>query len=149
VTDHLEDLQALYSGRYWAHLGVEFVEAVGGRALCRVRLREQHMNYNSVVHGGVISGLVDSAAGAAVRTCREPREMRERPHATSDLHVQYLAAATGSELLARARVLKVGRTAVFAEVDVEDDSGRLVARGSVTFVVSASHARRSREDEPA
>ena len=134
----LEDIRAWAAGRYWGLLGIEAIEAEPGRVLKRIRLQEHHLNYNDVVHGGVISSLVDSAAGAAARTLRNQQEIRDRPHATSDLHVAYLARAAGTELTADAKVIKSGRTAIFAEVDVRDDAGRLVAKGMVTFVIGQS-----------
>ena len=129
----------MYTGGYWAHMGVEVVEVTPGTCTSRINLREHHFNSNQVVHGGVISGLIDCAAGIAVRSVRDPADIAERPNATSDLHVQYLAAAKGTELVATATVLKAGRTAFFVGVDVADDAGRLVARGSGTFVASAGH----------
>ncbi|MCC6382873.1 MAG: PaaI family thioesterase [Dehalococcoidia bacterium] len=131
-----DDIRAIYSGRYWGHMGIETVEVGESCATSRVRLQDFHFNYNEVVHGGVISGLIDSAAGLAVRSVRTLAEIGERPHATSDLHVIYLAPARGSELVARAHVVKAGRTALFTEVQVFDDCARLVARGSVTFVIA-------------
>jgi uncharacterized protein (TIGR00369 family) len=131
----LENIRAWAKGRYWGLLGLEAVEAEPGRVRKRVLLREDHLNYNDVVHGGVISSLIDSAAGAAARSVRTAEEIRARPHATSDLHVSYLAPARGSELVAEARVVKSGRTAIFTEVDVTTDDGRLVAKGLVTFVI--------------
>lgn len=135
MDDALARVRAVTSGRYWGLVGIEFVEAEPGRTACRVDLRDDHLNYNNVVHGGVISSLIDSAAGGAVRTVRTLEEIGARPHATSDLHVVYLAAATGSRLDAEARIVRTGRTAIFTEVDVRDDRERLVARGLVTFVI--------------
>lgn len=137
--DLLASLQKLYSGQYWAMVGIETTAAGEGSATCRVRLEAKHFNYNGVVHGGVVSGLIDSTAGAAVRSLRRPEEIAARPHATSDLHVSYLAPASGDELLARGRVLRSGRTAIFTEVDVfdvKDGRERQVARGTVTFVIA-------------
>ena len=54
--------------------------------------------------------------------------------------MQYLAGASGSELVAEARVIKAGRTAIFTDVEVFDDRRRLVARGSVTFVIASRGA---------
>lgn len=138
--EHLEALQALYAGRYWGLVGIETVAAERGVVTNRVKLRDEHLNYNHVVHGGVISSLIDSAAGGAVRTTRTPGEIKLRPHATSDLHVAYLSPGTGTELVAVARVIKAGRTAIFTEVDVTDDRGRTVARGMVTFVIGGAPA---------
>ncbi|HQW50915.1 MAG TPA: PaaI family thioesterase [Tepidiformaceae bacterium] len=135
--DILAGLRELYAGRYWGLVGIETISAERGRVVNRVVLREDHLNYNHVVHGGVISSLIDSAAGGAVRSTRAPEEIRARPHATSDLHVTYLSPASAGELIARARVVKAGRTAIFTEVDVETGEGKLVARGLVTFVIGA------------
>jgi len=135
--DVLAGLRELYAGRYWGLVGIETVAAEPGKVVNRVVLREHHLNYNDVVHGGVISSLIDSAAGGAVRSTRAPEEIRARPHATSDLHVTYLSPARAGELIARARVVKAGRTAIFTEVDVETGEGKLVARGLVTFVIGA------------
>ena len=135
--DPLAELQRQYAGRYWALVGIEMTFAERGHVVGRVKLRDEHLNYNEVVHGGVISSLVDSVAGGCVRTVRSLEEIKARPHATSDLHVVYLSPATGAELVAEGRIVKQGRTAIFTEVDVTDDRGRLVARGLVTFVIGA------------
>lgn len=135
--DILASLKSSSEGRYWGLLGIAFVEAEPGRCVCTVNLAEQHLNYNDVVHGGVISSLVDSAAGGAVRSVRTPEEIAAQPHATTDLHVSYLSPAMGDELTAVAKVIKAGRTAMFTEVEVTDDRGRLVAKGMVTFVVAS------------
>ncbi len=133
----LEDIRAWATGRYWGLLGIETFEAEPGRVRTRVRLEEHHLNHNNVAHGGVVSSLVDSAGGAAARTGRTPEEIRQRPHVTSDLHLSYLAPAGGRELVAEARVIKAGRTAIFVEVDVTNELGLLVAKGMVTFVIVA------------
>jgi len=136
----VDRLRAAFSGRYWGLVGIETVSAEPGRATGRIALQEHHLNYNDVVHGGVISSLVDSAAGLAVRSVRSWDDIAERPHATSDLHVTYLAPARGTELVAEARIIRAGRTAIYTEVHVCDDQGREVARGLVTFVIAAGRS---------
>lgn len=117
-------------------MGIDLIEAEPGRGLVGIEVAEQHLNTNGVVHGGVIASLIDTAAGCAVRTLRAPEEMRERPHATSDLHVSYLAAAKGRRLVAEGRVTRLGRTLIFSEVTVTDEAERLVARGLVTLAIT-------------
>lgn len=146
--DLLASLQELYSGQYWALLGIKTTAAGPDGVTCRVRLEAKHFNYNGVVHGGVISSLIDSTAGAAVRSVRDPADIAARPHATSDLHVTYLAPASGDELVAHGRVLRRGRTAIFTEVDVFDVKGaeeRRVARGTATFVIAPAPLVRNGE----
>lgn len=132
-----ETYRRRHDGGYWGMVGIETTVPEDGTSRCRVVVRDDHMNYNGVVHGGVISGLIDSAAGAAVGSTRKPSEVKERPHATTDLHVTYVAGARGKELLADARVLKKTRSAVFVDVTVHDESDRMIAKGLVTFVITA------------
>jgi acyl-coenzyme A thioesterase 13 len=138
---HNDEEEATYrrrhDGGYWGMIGIETSIPEDGRSRCRVAVRDDHMNYNGVVHGGVISGLIDSAAGAAVGSTRKPSEVKERPHATTDLHVSYIAGARGKELLADAKVLKKTRSAIFVDVTVHDETDRLIAKGLVTFVITA------------
>ncbi len=132
-----ETYRRRHDGGYWGMVGIETSVPEDGTSRCRVVVRYDHMNYNGVVHGGVISGLIDSAAGAAVGSTRKPAEVKERPHATTDLHVSYISGARGKELLADARVIKKTRSAVFVDVTVHDENERLIAKGLVTFVITA------------
>lgn len=135
--DILDQVRSRQSGRYWALLGIETVAAERGRVVSRLQVEDHHLNANDVVHGGVISSLIDSVAGGAVRSHRGPEASSSRPHSTSDLHVSYLSAARSGELIGEGRVVKAGRTAIFTEVDVRDGAGRLIARGLATFVIGA------------
>lgn len=143
VTETAEASKLLESGRYWAMVGIEILSAEEGTATCRIKLGEKHLNYNDIVHGGVTSGLIDSAAGSAVRSLRTREEIAARPHATTDLHVSYLAAARGDALIATGRVMRLTRTAVFTEVEVKDSEERVVARGLVTFVITQGSPNRN------
>ncbi len=57
-------------------------------------------------------------------------------HVSVNLDVQYLAPATMGTLLATGRVLRMGRRIAFAEADVTDAGGVVVARAQVTIAVS-------------
>ena len=54
----------------------------------------------------------------------------------------FAAPAFGKELVAKARVMRGGRTAVFSEAEVRDDTGRVVARGTVTYLLVVSPSPR-------
>jgi len=147
VTELLDRLRAIYDRPFWRSMGIGLAEAESGRAVVCVEIGENHLNTQNAVHGGVIASLIDTAAGCAVRTLRSDGEMAERPHATSDLHVSYLAAARGRELFAEGRVTRMGRTLIFIEVSVRDETERLVARGLVTFAITSRPTRLPEETE--
>jgi uncharacterized protein (TIGR00369 family) len=92
-----------------------------------------------VMHGGAIASIIDAAAASAVRTLRTAGEPEWRGLATTDLNVSYLDAATG-DIEAEGRVLREGRTAAFAQVEVTNEDGRLVAVGLVTLAIRRAAA---------
>ncbi len=79
------------------------------------------------LHGGVLASLVDVAGHAAVAV------RVGRPVPTTHLSVDFLAAATGPEFRATARVLEQAPRRGWARVTVHDDGGMLVAVGTGAF----------------
>ena len=122
-----------------------FVELIGGRTeewregYVRMSLKVQphHTNPHGVMHGGVITTLMDEALGGVIASVRGMEAMRVAPHATVDMNVSFLAAARpGDELVVEGRVLRLGRTVAFGEAEARrrgDDEP--IARGSFTFVI--------------
>src|SRR5262245_14481944 len=97
----------------------------------RLPFRGEVTTVGDLIHGGAISALVDVAATAAawskVDLDRNPRGT------TIGLSLNFLAGARGVDIVATARVIQRGRAIVVAEVQVEEPSGRAVARALVTY----------------
>ncbi|HEY3783858.1 MAG TPA: PaaI family thioesterase [Steroidobacteraceae bacterium] len=74
-------------------------------------------------HGGVIASLIDIAGDFALIA------VLGHGVPTINFRVDYLRPALKVGLIARARVRKSGRTVGVVDIDVEDDSGRLIAVG--------------------
>lgn len=74
-------------------------------------------------HGGAIASLIDIAGDFALIA------VLGHGVPTINFRVDYLRPALNSDLIARARVRKAGRTVGVVDIDVEDDDGRLVAVG--------------------
>ena len=49
---------------YGDFLGIELQAISPGRALCTIELKDHHLNNGGRVHGGVLTSLADTAAGA-------------------------------------------------------------------------------------
>jgi uncharacterized protein (TIGR00369 family) len=113
-----------------------------GISVMSMKLEEKHMNPNGVVHGGVITTLMDEATGHAIVTIRGLEAMAETPHATVDMSVSLLSGArVGDELVCEARTLRVGRAVAFVEAEVRRrGSDNLVAKGSFTYVILAKRS---------
>lgn len=86
--------------------GIQVVSAEAGQAQLLVSRKPELLQFNGFFHGGVISGLADHAAGAAATSALPAGKIA----VTVDLHVNFLAPASGPSLLAKARTLQVGNT---------------------------------------
>jgi uncharacterized protein (TIGR00369 family) len=117
---------------YYQAMGMELAEIGEGRAVLRVRIQPSHLNADGIVHGGVLPAIADGAMGNALRTLYGS----DAQILTAEMHLHYLRPVTGGSLLADGRVVQSGRRLSFAELSItEESSGKLVARGSGTFVI--------------
>lgn len=114
-------------------LGFDHFEVGDGWVAVTLRAQEFHYNPIGVVHGGVISTLLDTAAACAVHTTLAVGEA----YTSLDLNVKFLRAMTLDSGLVRAegRVLhRGGRTAV-AEASLHDEKGKLLAHATSTMIL--------------
>lgn len=118
---------------YIQSLGAELLEAGLGRAVVRMRVRRQDVNFNGTCHGGIIFGLADSAFGVASNS--------HGPVAAGiDSHIVFATAAyEGDELTAEARqVTDTPRLATY-HVDVTNSEDIVVATFTGTVYVTRRH----------
>ena len=85
--------------------------------------------------GGIFAGQAIAALADSSMCCALWCDGRgRRPVATVDLHVTYMRAVGNESLLARAKVVRSGRTLSFATVQlVGSESGQLAATAVGTF----------------
>lgn len=122
-TEHLVRKVTELSG-FTHFAGVEVLAAETGRVNLSLERKAELLQFNGYFHGGVVSGLADHAAGAAATTALPAGKIA----VTVDLHVNFLAPANGSALVAKAQTLQVGGTicVVLVEVEVATPSGQLM-----------------------
>ncbi len=92
------------------------------------------MNNVGIVHGGAICTLLDIAMGSAARV------RAGAPVMTVDMHVMFLAAARGA-IVAEGRVIRAGRSILFAEAEARTEDGETVARSTGVFKRARSQER--------
>ncbi len=116
---------------YVAHLGMQLTDIKPGIATLTLPFTEALVTIGTVVHGGAIASLIDTAAMVAAWSEGEiPAKARGT---TVNLTVAYLSAAQQEDLRAVARVLRRGRNLVYLDVEVTGASGNAVAKGLVTY----------------
>ena len=123
-----------------------FAELVGGRleewsegcVRMSLTLEPHHTNPNGVMHGGVVTTLMDEALGGVIASVRGLETMFAAPHATVEMNASFLSGARpGDRIVVEARVLRLGRRVAFGEAEAHlgDDGGELIAKGRMTFVI--------------
>ncbi|SDL45623.1 uncharacterized domain 1-containing protein [Franzmannia pantelleriensis] len=114
-------------------LGLEVVEAAPPRVTMRLPWHDDLLgdSQRGLVHGGVLSMLLDTLCGSAV-LCGLP-EPEVCP--TLDLRVDhYRPALAGHDLHGEAWVVRISESVVFTEGRVWQQAERIVARGIGNFV---------------
>ena len=121
-------------------LGIELVEAGGGRCTMKLEAGEQHSNPMGTIHGGIIGDLADAAMGMSYFSELDPGES----FTTLEIKINFLRPFWTGSLVAHGRVVQRGRTVGMTECDVVDENGRLIARASSTCMTLRGDAAAGR-----
>ncbi|MBR9763349.1 MAG: PaaI family thioesterase [Rhodobacteraceae bacterium] len=116
-----------------AHMGYRSSAGELEEGVCELEIGPQHLNMHGLLHGGVVSMLLDNACGVAIR--------RQFPNdafkgVTVTLNVNFVCGATGGTVRATGRITGGGRSLKFAEAVLRDEEGQVMATGSATFRIS-------------
>jgi uncharacterized protein (TIGR00369 family) len=120
------------SSAFHRWIGMSVAEAALGEVTVTLDARPEHANLQGLIHGGLLATLADTSMGLAVRTQVDPG----RRHVTIQLGINYLRPGRPGGLEARGRALRVGNRVAYAEADILDESGRLLARAHGTYSVT-------------
>lgn len=112
-------------------LGIEVEEWRDGFARLICRPGPHHANRGGIVHGGVMLSMLDQVNAFAGLFCPVPG--RRRSAVTLDLDARFTAPGRiGGVLRAEGRLVTAGRAVFFAQGQVLDDQGTVVAFGAST-----------------
>jgi acyl-CoA thioesterase len=117
----VEALAAFFrKDRFAAFVGIELIEAGGGRATARLTLKDHHLNGLGIVHGGALFTLADLAFAAAVNS-------RGRAAVAIHCTISYLKAAKGAFLTAEAQEVSCGPKIASYLIRITDAAGEIVS----------------------
>ncbi|MBV8659624.1 MAG: PaaI family thioesterase [Burkholderiales bacterium] len=122
-------------------IGLEFVNGERGRATMRVPYNTALVGNprSGVLHGGVITSLIDTTSGLSVFSLLAEREAI----ATLDLRIDYLRGATpGEAVYCSAECYRLGRQIAFIRATAYQESNpQPIAQGVATFMRDSSTAQ--------
>ncbi len=101
-----------------------------GQLSIRFTVRPDMTNPHGMLHGGVISGMLDDVIGTTVATLD-----KEQPFVSINLSVDFVQGARVSdEVIAKAKVIRNGRTAVYVQAELFNQSAKLLAVATSNLV---------------
>jgi uncharacterized protein (TIGR00369 family) len=119
-------------------LGLINFDGVPGQISVELDPELRHYNPLGSVHGGVLSTMLDTAAGCSVHSTLEPGE----GYTSLDLTVKFLRAVTvdSGRLRAEGSVIQRGRRTALAQAQLFDAAGKLVAHATSSCMIFSPQA---------
>jgi uncharacterized protein (TIGR00369 family) len=135
----LEFVQGLASGSLPLNplariLAYDVAMVAEGKVVVMGTASGEHLNPSGTVHGGIAATLLDTCRGLAIRTLVE----KGKTSTTLEFKISFLKpiAAEAGLLHAEGLVLTCGQRIGTAEGRLTDASGRLLAHGTTTCLIS-------------
>jgi uncharacterized protein (TIGR00369 family) len=114
-------------------IDMNMFHAERGTVTCGMKVETFHYNPLGGVHGGMISTLLDTAAGCSVHSTLEVGE----GYTSLDLTVKFLRPVTvdSGQLTCVGKVLSRGRRTALAEAQLFDENGKLLAHATSSCMI--------------
>ena len=125
-------LDVINSAPYFKLITMKIREIGVGYSLIETDLDKKHLQPFDLVHGGVFASLIDTAASWALFYGIEDQ------HAgltSVDLKLNFLSPAASGKLITKGRQIKMGKTLGYAEAQVTDETGKILAHGTSTIMI--------------
>lgn len=118
-------------------LGKEVLELDPERGYIRAAYMagDNFRNRRGRVYGGFIAAMLDGLCGHAVRSSHRGED---RTHMTLELKTSFLGSAKPGRFIGEGWVRHRGKSIAFAEAELRDEAGELIARASATFKIGDS-----------
>ena len=117
---------------YFDMLSMRISKVGAGFSEMEIDLAQKHLQPFGFVHGGVFASIIDAASFWSLFYEIEDQDTGVT---TVDLKLNYLAPAVSGKLIAKGRQIKMGRTLGYADAEVTDTEGRILAHGSSTVIL--------------
>lgn len=114
---------------FFNHLGFEIVEGEGSEIMLKLPVKQDLLNTNKTLHGGVHASMLDSISTVVLRSLYQTQVR------AVNLDVHYFAKSVSGNLYARAKVLQQGYKLATLEAEIVDDGQQLIAKGTGVYKI--------------
>lgn len=122
------DIMSRSETTFWGLLGLRLLSADNQRVEIGLTATESHLNSMGIVHGGVLSSMMDQAMGTLFTAIKEGQE-----GVTTHLNVNYLSPMSTGELIVTAYPLHETFRTMTLRAEVRDSEGTLGCISTATF----------------
>jgi uncharacterized protein (TIGR00369 family) len=119
---------------FLAWLGLEVERYEPDDVATRLAFRVDLSNDGKTYHGGVVGAVIDTTGALAAWSNHDfERGMRA---STVSMALQYVATASGSDLLCTAHTVRRAHELVFTDITATDSTGKVLAHGLQTYRIA-------------
>ena len=105
---------------FFKHNNYEVVEATEEACTLKAKVTKNSLNPYGIAHGGFIFGLGDTVLGMA-------SSVHGRPAVTLNSTINFLRPAKTEYIIAKAELVKEGKTTSYLQAKIYDDKDKLIA----------------------
>lgn len=126
----LENMIARGEDSFWGFLGCEFISGNEKEVVIALDAKQQHTNSMGIIHGGVLTSLMDQAMGMVATAVKNIDSC-----VTTNINVHFMSAMTPGRLTITAYVLHEGGRSLTAEARIHNSEGTLACMATAGFRV--------------
>lgn len=115
---------------FWAYLGCEFISGDANEVRIALDAKQHHTNSLGIVHGGVLTSLMDQAMGMVATAAKNSDNC-----VTTNINVHFMSAAHQGRLLVTAKVIHEAGRSLTTEARIHDEKGTLCCMATGSFRV--------------
>lgn len=143
MRDLPSDFSLVGDGGIGEMLGREVLsyDAAEKKVRMRFTLGEVFVNFQGVIHGGIIATVLDTLCGVAIRLSSDTEKFSGQ--FTLELKTSFLTAAAPGVFIGEGQVKRLGKSIAFAQSDLFDSDNNHIATASATFKLR----QRANEDQ--
>lgn len=122
-------LKQLETSPFFNHIGFELFRYDDDQIGLRLPLKEELLNTNKTVHGGVHASMLAMIQTTVLHS------IYQAPAVAMNLDVHYFTATNAGNLYAKAKILQKGYKLATVEAEIQDDQQQVVAKGTGIYKI--------------